>query len=180
MWRNELISLIELVENSNLCKLYNKTECVGTYWIENTASENYIVTCVFCYRRSVFKDLFPIMDHLFWFRNSPFDRIYHNTFYAYQSLCCSWGGVRWVQLVRWPLVGLLYQPRMVDEDECEAAGGIRIGSRNRSPPQIPHVLTRARWELGQYDTAYSLWSCHVINHFRLFKHLSIWDQPEQI
>jgi hypothetical protein len=63
----------------------------------------------------------------------------------------SWG---WVHLVRWPLLILLYQPRMVD-DECGAVGGMRIGRRNRStrrkpapmpfcPPQTPHVLTSAR------------------------------------
>jgi hypothetical protein len=48
-------------------------------------------------------------------------------------------------------VGLLYQPRMIDDD-YEAVGGMRIGRGNRStrrkpapvplfPPQIPHDLT---------------------------------------
>jgi hypothetical protein len=48
-------------------------------------------------------------------------------------------------------VGLLYQPRMIDDDSG-AVGGIRIGRGNRStrrkpapvplcPPQIPHDLT---------------------------------------
>jgi hypothetical protein len=50
--------------------------------------------------------------------------------------------------------GLLYQPRMVD-DECGAVGGMRIGRGNQStgrklapvplsPPQIPHDVTWAR------------------------------------
>jgi hypothetical protein len=50
--------------------------------------------------------------------------------------------------------GLLYQPQMVDDDECGAGGGM-LGSGNRStrrktvplqhcPPQIPHNQTRAR------------------------------------
>jgi hypothetical protein len=49
----------------------------------------------------------------------------------------------------------LYQPRMIDDDECGAVGGIRICRGNRStsrkptpvplyPPQIPHDLTWAR------------------------------------
>jgi hypothetical protein len=52
-------------------------------------------------------------------------------------------------------VGLLYQPRMIDDDEYGAVGGMRIGRGNRStrrkpppmplcPPQIPHDLIWAR------------------------------------
>jgi hypothetical protein len=51
--------------------------------------------------------------------------------------------------------GLLYQPQMVDDGDCGAIGGIKIGRGNRStrrkpapaslcPPQIPHDQTRAR------------------------------------
>jgi hypothetical protein len=51
--------------------------------------------------------------------------------------------------------GLLYKPQMIDEDDCGAIGGIKIGSGNRSTrrepapaplcrPQIPHDQTRAR------------------------------------
>jgi hypothetical protein len=54
-------------------------------------------------------------------------------------------------MTRRPFFGLLYQPRMID-DECEAVGGMRIGRENRSTrrkpvtaplcrPQIQHVLT---------------------------------------
>jgi hypothetical protein len=54
-------------------------------------------------------------------------------------------------LVRRPLIGLLYQPRMIDDGDCGAVGGMRIGRGNRStgrkpapvplcPPQIPHDL----------------------------------------
>jgi hypothetical protein len=69
----------------------------------------------------------------------------------------SWDGARltWVHLVLRSLTGLLYQLRMVDDDECGAVGGIWIGRGNRStrikpapvplcPPQIPHKLTWAR------------------------------------
>jgi hypothetical protein len=63
-------------------------------------------------------------------------------------------GWDWVRLVRRPLTGILYQPRMID-DECRAVSGIRIGRRNRNTrrkpaqvslcsPQIPHDLTWAR------------------------------------
>jgi hypothetical protein len=49
-------------------------------------------------------------------------------------------------------VGLLYQPRMIDDADYKAVGGMRIGRGNRSTrrkpapvplclPQIPHDLT---------------------------------------
>jgi hypothetical protein len=49
--------------------------------------------------------------------------------------------------------GLLYQPRMIDDGDCGAVGGIKIGGGNRStrrklapaplcPPQIPLDQTR--------------------------------------
>jgi hypothetical protein len=41
------------------------------------------------------------------------------------------GGVRLSPLVRRPLFGLLYQPRMID-DECGAVDGMRIGRGNKS------------------------------------------------
>jgi hypothetical protein len=51
--------------------------------------------------------------------------------------------------------GLLYKPQMIDEGDCGAIGGIKIGMGNRStrrkparaplcPPQIPHDQTRVR------------------------------------
>jgi hypothetical protein len=51
--------------------------------------------------------------------------------------------------------GLLYKPQMINEDDCGAIGGMKIGRGNRStrrksapaplcPPQIPHDQTRAR------------------------------------
>jgi hypothetical protein len=51
--------------------------------------------------------------------------------------------------------GLLYRPKMINEDDCGAIGGMKIGRANRStrrklapaplsPPQIPHDQTRAR------------------------------------
>jgi hypothetical protein len=54
-------------------------------------------------------------------------------------------------LVRRPLFGLLYQPRMIDDDECGAVSAMRIGRGNRStgrkpapvplcPLQLPHDL----------------------------------------
>jgi hypothetical protein len=54
-------------------------------------------------------------------------------------------------------VGLLYQPRVIDDDECGAVGGMKIGRGNQStrrkpppvplcPPQIPHDLT---WDRTQ-------------------------------
>jgi hypothetical protein len=66
----------------------------------------------------------------------------------------SLGGVRLSPLGTSATVGLLYQPRMIDDDDYGAVGGMRIGRGNRNtrrepapvplcPPQIPHDLT---WE----------------------------------
>jgi hypothetical protein len=52
-------------------------------------------------------------------------------------------------------IGLLYQPQMIDDDDCGAVGGMKIGRGSRStrrkpappslcPPQIPHDVTPAR------------------------------------
>jgi hypothetical protein len=62
------------------------------------------------------------------------------------------GGVRLSPLGTSPIVGLLYQPRIIDDDDYGAVGGMRVGRVNRStrrkpapvphcPPQIPHDLT---------------------------------------
>jgi hypothetical protein len=51
--------------------------------------------------------------------------------------------------------GLLYKPQMINEGDCGAVGGLKIGRGNRNtrrkpapaplcPPQIPHDQTRAR------------------------------------
>jgi hypothetical protein len=51
--------------------------------------------------------------------------------------------------------GLLYKPQMINEGDCGAIGGMKIGRGNRStqrkpppaplcPPQIPHDQTRAQ------------------------------------
>jgi hypothetical protein len=65
-----------------------------------------------------------------------------------------WGDT--VHLVRRPLIGLLYQRRIIDyDDECGPVGGMRIGRGHRRtrrkpaptplcPPQIPHDLTWVR------------------------------------
>jgi hypothetical protein len=62
------------------------------------------------------------------------------------------GGVRPSSLGTSATVGLLYQPRMIDDDDYGAVAGMRIGRGNRStrrkpapvplcPPQILHDLT---------------------------------------
>jgi hypothetical protein len=64
-------------------------------------------------------------------------------------------GVRLSPLVTAATIGLLYQPRMIDDVDFGAIGGMKIGRGNRSirrkpaslplcPPQVPHYLTRAR------------------------------------
>jgi hypothetical protein len=55
----------------------------------------------------------------------------------------------------WGYTGLLYQPRMIDDGDCGAGGGMKIGRGILStvrkpvpaplcPPQIPHAQNRAR------------------------------------
>jgi hypothetical protein len=64
-----------------------------------------------------------------------------------------WGGTK--SLGTAATSGILYKPQMIDEDDCGAIGGMKIGRGNRStrrkpapaplcPPQIPHDQTRAR------------------------------------
>jgi hypothetical protein len=75
---------------------------------------------------------------------TPEDRTLHNH-------CCE-KLKSYMSLARRPLFGLLYQPWMVEDDECGAVGGIRIGRGNRSTrrkpasvpvfsPEIPYELT---------------------------------------
>jgi hypothetical protein len=69
----------------------------------------------------------------------------------------------WVHLARLPLFGLLYQPRMIDDDDdCGAIGGMRIGRGNRSAtlpttnPTWPAVGFRwvTAWAMAR---PYNLW-----------------------
>jgi hypothetical protein len=64
-------------------------------------------------------------------------------------------GVRLSPLGTGATTGLLYQPRMIDDGDCEAIGGMKIGRGNPSnqrkpapgplcPSQIPHDLLWAR------------------------------------
>jgi hypothetical protein len=73
-------------------------------------------------------------------------------------------GWDWVHLVRRPLTGLLYQPRMIDE--C-AVGGMIIGRGNRSTPrkpapvplcpsQIPHDLDLGSNPGSRWLTAWAM------------------------
>jgi hypothetical protein len=47
-------------------------------------------------------------------------------------------GENWVHLVRRPLIGLLYQPRMI-VDECGAVGGMRIATLSTTNPTLPDL-----------------------------------------
>jgi hypothetical protein len=64
-------------------------------------------------------------------------------------------GVRLSPLGTAATTGLLYQPQMIDDGDCGAVGGLKIGRGNRStrrkpapaplcPPEISHHQTRAR------------------------------------
>jgi hypothetical protein len=106
-------------------------------------------------------------------------------------------GWDWVHLVRRPLIGLVYQPRMLDDDDDEygAVGGMRIGRGNRStrskpapvpifPPQIPHDLTWDRtWAAAMRSRQLTAWAMAwpvitqkstEMRHFILKHHLQIY------
>jgi hypothetical protein len=85
-------------------------------------------------------------------------------------------GWDWVHSVSRPVIGLLYQPQMIDDDECETVGGMRNGRGNRSTrrklgpgqfrqKQIPHVLPRdITWAYalgGRWLTAWAM--AHLIH-----------------
>jgi hypothetical protein len=61
--------------------------------------------------------------------------------------------------------GLLYKPQMIDEGDCGANGGMKIGRGNRStrrkpapaplcPQQIPHDQTQARTRAAAVSRKY--------------------------
>jgi hypothetical protein len=72
--------------------------------------------------------------------------------------------------------GLLYKPQMIDEDDCGAIGGMKIGRGNRStrrkpapaplcPPQNPHDQTRARTRAaagGSHGGGGETWLCIAV------------------
>jgi hypothetical protein len=77
----------------------------------------------------------------------------------------------WVHVARRLLIGLLYHPRIIDDDEYGAFGGMRIGRGNWStrrkpapvplcPPQMPHdliwVRTRAAAVGSRRQTAWTM------------------------
>jgi hypothetical protein len=81
--------------------------------------------------------------------------------------CAEWTqlGLHPPTMVCRPLIGLLYQPWMIDDDECGAVGGMRIGRKKPAPvslcpPQIPHDRTWARtWATtveSQWLTAWAM------------------------
>jgi hypothetical protein len=87
-------------------------------------------------------------------------------------------GWDWVHFVLRPLFGLLYQLQMIDDDDCGAIGGMRIGRGNWStwrktalvplcPPQIPHDLTWARTRAAAVGsrrlTAWAMARPHLIH-----------------
>jgi hypothetical protein len=86
-------------------------------------------------------------EYNYWAPHTIFSiRLLYLIFYNFSGV-----GWDWVHLVRRPLFGPLYQPRMID-DECGVVGRMRTGRGNRStlrkpapvplcPPQIPHNLT---------------------------------------
>jgi hypothetical protein len=72
-----------------------------------------------------------------------------------------WGGTK--SLGTAATSGLLYKPQMIDEGDCGAIGGMKIGRGSRStrrkpapeplcPPQIPHVRVSSVDDFSTQDT----------------------------
>jgi hypothetical protein len=94
---------------------------------------------------------YPIVD--FVVSMAVLYRIWQYGFNFYVFYYSWWGGTK--SLGTAATSALLYKPQMIDEDDCRAIGGMKIGRGNRStwrkpapaplcPPQIPHDQTRAR------------------------------------
>jgi hypothetical protein len=76
----------------------------------------------------------------------------------------------WVHLVRRPLFGLLYQPRMIDDDECGTVGGIRIGRGNQSSRKKPAPVPLSRPQISHDLNWDRTWAAAVGN-----RRLTAWD-----
>jgi hypothetical protein len=89
-------------------------------------------------------------------------------------------------LVRRPLIGVLYQPRMIDANKCGAVGGMRIGRGNLTarrkpapvplcPPQIPYELIWDRTRtaaVGSRRLTAELWHGNASSYSRQPKDIS--------
>jgi hypothetical protein len=76
---------------------------------------------------------------------------------------------------------LLYQPKMMDDGDCGAIGGMKIGWGNRStrkkpapaplcPPQIAHDQTWARTRVTVVGSQRLTAGYHTKFHYNRFKH----------
>jgi hypothetical protein len=59
------------------------------------------------------------------------------------SVVVSWVGVRFSPLGASTIIGVWYQPRMMDDDECGAIGGM-IGRGNGNFQRKPALMPRCR------------------------------------
>jgi hypothetical protein len=73
------------------------------------------------------------------------------TLIYYWLISCGGVGWDWVHLVRRPLFGLLYQPRIIDDVECGAVSGIKLAGEtevlgeNLSQCQFVHLKSHVTW-----------------------------------
>jgi hypothetical protein len=82
---------------------------------------------------SAYEFVLPIMLFLGG-RERPLTFVTVGDYFFFKFLAVGWD---WVHLLRRPLIGLLYQPRMIDDAEYGAVGGMRIGRGNRSSRRKP-------------------------------------------
>jgi hypothetical protein len=72
-------------------------------------------------------------------------------------------------LVHRPLIALFYQPRMIDDDECGAVGGMRIGRENRSTRRKPALVTLCPPQIRR-DLAWARTLAAAVGNRRLTGH----------
>jgi hypothetical protein len=114
--------------------------------------QHYLCSFLYCQQRNSAVPVWclcHIRISLFFIVVLPFNGTLSTCFFIILS------GVRLCLIGTAATIGLLYQPRMVDDGDCRAIGGMKIGRGNRSiwrrpaqmplcPPQIPHDETGAR------------------------------------
>jgi hypothetical protein len=113
--------------------------------------------------------------------STPTDRIVYVSVYVSYFIGLGWNRVH---LVYRPLIGVLHQPRMIDDEECAAVGGMRVGRGNRStwrkpapvtlcPSQIPHDLTWPGTRVATVGKVYILLTDKGFKKFKLGRKSSL-------
>jgi hypothetical protein len=160
--RNWWMSLPEKNTKYNLCKVRTELCVLAIHKICSLSwilTRNHFILVPYELKSNHFDDtLLRCWIHI-WFA-WKYTRTYSTVFFI--------SGVGLSPLGTAATSGLLYKPQMIDEGDCGAIGGMKIGRGNRStrrkpapgplcPPQIPHDQTRARTRAAAVESQLELW-----------------------